>query len=88
MKKNGKALLHFYENVVYLTSLNAPVAQLDRASGYGPEGCRFKSYQVHHLLMIIRESEFEFTFFFFRFFRILSVKQRNAAFGYYGQETI
>ena len=27
----------------------APVAQLDRASGYGPEGCRFDSYRVHHL---------------------------------------
>ena len=26
----------------------APVAQLDRASGYGPEGCRFESYRVHH----------------------------------------
>ena len=28
----------------------APVAQLDRASGYGPEGCRFDSYRVHHFL--------------------------------------
>ena len=26
----------------------APVAQLDRASGYGPEGCRFESYREHH----------------------------------------
>ena len=28
----------------------APVAQLDRASGYGPEGCRFDSYRVHHFM--------------------------------------
>jgi hypothetical protein len=27
--------------------LNAPVAQLDRASAYGAEGCRFKSYLAY-----------------------------------------
>ena len=50
MKKKGNPLLHFCENGVYLSASSAPVAQLDRASGYGPEGCRFKSYQVHHFV--------------------------------------
>jgi hypothetical protein len=26
----------------------APIAQLDRASDYGSEGCKFNSYWVHH----------------------------------------
>jgi hypothetical protein len=30
--------------------LNASVAQLDRASDFGSEGCRFKSCRMHHLL--------------------------------------
>ena len=33
----------------------APVAQLDRASGYGPEGCRFDSYRVHHFMLFLRD---------------------------------
>jgi hypothetical protein len=28
--------------------LDAPVAQLDRASDFGSEGCRFKSCPAHH----------------------------------------
>ena len=27
---------------------NAPVAQLDRVSGYEPEGRRFNSFRAHH----------------------------------------
>lgn len=27
----------------------APVAQLDRAFGFGPKGQGFKSFQVHHI---------------------------------------
>ena len=27
---------------------NAPIAQLDRAFGYGPKGCGFDSYWAHH----------------------------------------
>ena len=47
--------LHFYPLDVYYSigmkiqmKEYAPVAQLDRASGYGPEGCRFESYREHH----------------------------------------
>ncbi len=29
---------------------SAPVAHLDRASGFEPEGSRFKSCRVHHLM--------------------------------------
>ncbi len=29
---------------------NAPVAQLDRASGYEPEGREFESLQAHHII--------------------------------------
>jgi hypothetical protein len=32
-----------------LSGINAPVAQLDRASGFGPEGCRFESCWVRHV---------------------------------------
>ena len=28
--------------------VRAPVAQLDRVSGFGPEGCRFESYPGYH----------------------------------------
>ncbi len=49
--------LHFSASALYYHA-NAPVAQLDRASGYGPEGCRFKSYQVHHFPLVIRRSGF------------------------------
>ena len=31
--------------------VNAPVAQLDRVSGYEPEGRRFESFRAHHLSM-------------------------------------
>jgi hypothetical protein len=31
----------------------APVAQLDRASGYEPEGREFESPRAHHFLSIV-----------------------------------
>lgn len=39
--------------IMYTASriLNAPVAQLDRASDYGSEGCGFDSYRAHHLTL-------------------------------------
>ena len=33
------------------TKKRGPVAQLDRASGYGPEGWGFDSLRVHHLIL-------------------------------------
>ena len=33
---------------LYVTSMTAPVAQLDRASGYEPEGRVFESPRAHH----------------------------------------
>ena len=30
---------------------DAPVAQLDRASDYGSEGCKFESCRVRHLTL-------------------------------------
>jgi hypothetical protein len=38
---------------------NAPLAQLDRASGYEPEGREFESLRAHHLLNSLRESKRE-----------------------------
>ena len=35
---------------------NAPVAQLDRASGYEPEGREFESLRAHHLSLQFRAS--------------------------------
>ena len=45
--------LAIHERCVIVKAVDAPVAQLDRASGYGPEGCRFKSYQVHHSFSLL-----------------------------------
>ena len=46
--------------VFYVSPTRAPVAQLDRASDFGSEGCRFKSCPVHHLfagvLKVFRQS--------------------------------
>ena len=46
-KENDDTLYHseVIENKRDLTI--APVAQLDRAFGYGPEGCRFESCRAH-----------------------------------------
>jgi hypothetical protein len=41
-------LLAGNSDVVY-TLKNAPLAQLDRASGYEPEGREFESLRAHHL---------------------------------------
>ena len=40
-------LLIFYQNYVMISN-NAPVAQLDRAPGFGPGGCGFNSCRAHH----------------------------------------
>ena len=40
-----KVILSFIEKPLYIF-LYAPVAQLDRASGFEPEGCKFKSCQA------------------------------------------
>ncbi len=34
----------------YALNKSALIAQLDRASGYGPEGWEFESLWVHHLI--------------------------------------
>ena len=46
-----KFLLHFVEQYDIITKLSlrhAPLAQLDRASGYGPEGRGFESLTAYH----------------------------------------
>jgi hypothetical protein len=35
--------------------LHAPVAQLDRASGYGPEGCGFEFYRARQAFQIFEK---------------------------------
>jgi hypothetical protein len=40
---------------ILLRLLVAPIAQLDRASDYGSEGCKFNSYWVHHCHNDLRE---------------------------------
>ena len=43
---DSEFLLHFlfsYGNMIKLSVRHAPLAQLDRASGYGPEGQEFES---------------------------------------------
>ena len=42
MRNCGKLLI--------VNSVSAPVAQLDRASGYEPEGREFESPRAHHFL--------------------------------------
>lgn len=42
----------FFDNYnYYAIQSNVPLAQLDRASGYGPEGWGFDSLRVHHLIL-------------------------------------
>ena len=49
IKKSKKKLeIHFFLVYKYNHS-DAPVAQLDRASDYGSEGCKFESCRVRHL---------------------------------------
>ena len=36
---------------VHLPTERAPLAQLDRASGYEPEGREFESLRAHHFLL-------------------------------------
>src|SRR5258706_7830853 len=38
---------------VFLPSKTAPLAQLDRASGYEPEGREFESLRAHHLISLL-----------------------------------
>ena len=39
----------------------ASVAQLDRASDFGSEGCRFKSCRMHHALQLVFQPAFQNT---------------------------
>ena len=41
--------------IIYRYIKNVAVAQLDRASGYEPEGCRFKSCQLHQNLLTVSQ---------------------------------
>src|SRR5713226_5665649 len=43
---------------VHCDTLGAPIAQLDRASDYGSEGCRFNSYWVRHFKFLIFDLRF------------------------------
>ena len=45
MRNCGKLLI--------VNSVSAPVAQLDRASGYEPEGREFESPRAHHSLNLL-----------------------------------
>ena len=40
-------------NPVSRSKLRAPVAQLDRASGYEPEGRMFESCRAHHITLTL-----------------------------------
>ena len=46
---------------IHLSASNAPVAQLDRASVFGTEGCRFESCRVY-LVFFGKQSNFKFGF--------------------------
>ena len=50
-KKGGGAGEH--ARIDFSPTRNAPVAQLDRASGYEPEGRTFESCRAHHKPQII-----------------------------------
>jgi hypothetical protein len=43
-----KHLTHTGSLLIMLSLSDAPVAQLDRVSGYEPEGRAFESLRVHH----------------------------------------
>ena len=45
--------LAFQNKMGYNTTHDAPVAQLDRASDYGSEGCKFESCRARHLIPIL-----------------------------------
>ena len=50
LKKKIKKSLHLkksYANIIKLSERHAPLAQLDRASGYGPEGRGFESLRAY-----------------------------------------
>jgi len=50
-KKKNADILYYPKNIENNRVLNnAPVAQSDRAFGYGPEGCRFESCRAHVFL--------------------------------------
>ena len=42
----------------------APIAQLDRASGYGPEGLGFKSLWVYHFFYRFSAAKFRLQIFY------------------------
>ena len=43
-------------------SASAPLAQLDRASGYGPEGQEFESLRVRHYNALANARVFSFSY--------------------------
>ena len=45
--------LAFQNKMGYNATYDAPVAQLDRASDYGSEGCKFESCRARHLIPIL-----------------------------------
>ena len=47
--------LRYNRTAVFLTPRFAPLAQLDRASGYEPEGREFESLRAHHLFSHLQE---------------------------------
>ena len=64
-KTKGYAILYDIEQIKH-RFVNAPVAQLDRASDYGSEGLGFKSLRVHHFFLLIpRRIDFMFNSPFF-----------------------
>ena len=54
--------IYFKQNILYV-----PLAQLDRASGYGPEGLGFESSMVRHLNLTLAISTFARAFNFFSY---------------------
>ncbi len=42
-------------NPSFSAKVYAPVAQLDRVSGYEPEGRRFNSFRAHHFYYLFRQ---------------------------------
>ena len=49
LREYGAKLHRGFESLS-LRQLNAPVAQLDRVSGYEPEGQEFESLRARHLI--------------------------------------
>ena len=61
-----------------ISSLGAPVAQLDRASGYEPEGRGFESLRARHLISW-HSNKFRIRLFWF-FLRFGNIREQNHVF--------